>query len=277
MKSKKIFISFVLLTFISTFSNSSPSKSPMEAVNKCYLNQAGFYYDYIGHQDTTYIIANIAGQDTKNTLALSYFSQYPDADKKFDAIVNAVKNKIPYANDKFTQDAVVKLHSLHGGDSTAIKNRRNNLEKLISGYLKNSDDTWKAGLLIHSFGDAYAHTKGNFGTTKEQAFGPDVGHLFHSIFGDDPDKVVRKANQDKYFAYIDRLFELLKTDYASQDRLNKFKNEISNSKCTTEECLEQEVFFRHGALNLNDFTSCMDENMKPLSKEQVQDVMDRIK
>ncbi|ENW81291.1 hypothetical protein F909_02582 [Acinetobacter sp. ANC 3929] len=61
MKSKKIFISFVLLTFISTFSNSSPSKSPMEAVNKCYLNQAGFYYDYIGHQDTTLIYAELSG------------------------------------------------------------------------------------------------------------------------------------------------------------------------------------------------------------------------
>ncbi|WP_151838132.1 hypothetical protein [Acinetobacter sp. TUM15521] len=276
MKSKKIFIGIVLLACFGTYSNASPTMTPMEAVNKCTPSQNPLY-GHLGHQDTTYIIADIAGQSIKNTLALSYFSQYPDADKKFDAIVNAVKNKIPYANDKFTQDAVVKLHSLHGGDSDAIKNRRDNLENLISEYLKNSNDIWKAGLLIHSFGDSYAHTMGKFGTTKEHAFGPEVGHLFHSIIGDDPDKVARKENQEKYFAYVDRLYDLLKTADASQKRLDNFKNEIRNSKCDTDDCLEREVFFKQGNVDLSKYTSCMDTNMKPLSKEQVQDIMDKIK
>ncbi|MCI3879567.1 hypothetical protein [Acinetobacter higginsii] len=274
MKIEKIF--FVLLFgFCSTFSYAKPTLSPTDAAKTC-SPTLDVFYNPTGHLATTYLISKYAGQDLKNSLTLSYFSQYPDEDKDYDAIVNAVKNKIPFANDDFTLAVVTKLHSLHGGGSGQVKERRLALEAAIKKNLENPNDMWKAGLLIHAFGDSYAHTLNAFESDKEEAFKPEVGHLFHSIIGEDPDQITRKENQKKYLAYVDKLFGLLKTDRADQAALDSFKLKVENSSCEDDFCLKNEIL-NGDKLLINNFQMCMKIKMKPLTREQVQSVMDEIK
>lgn len=252
------------------------SLTPNEAISHCLSQPDEKLFALPGHLATTYVIAYIAGQGISNTLILAYFSQYPDENKQLDAIVNAIKNKTPLTKDKYTQDAVTKLHSLHGGNLNAIKLRRDSIYNAISSNLKQSNNFWKAGVLIHAYGDAFAHTK-NFGSESEVAYGPTIGHLIHSIIGEDPDQITYKENKQKYLAYVDKLYALLETKNANPKELQDFKESVIQNKCTNDKCFMDEVLTDFHSIRMNRFTYCMNNNMKPLSKKQVQEIMDQIK
>lgn len=253
--------------------------SPTEASKGCVaslLNQLDQRkFNIVGHAETTYVISDLAGQDIVNTHELTFFSQYPDANKELDAIVNAAKNKIPSESNKFTNDIVTKLHSLHGGGSEKIKQRRTEVENAIKNNLKKPEEIWKAGLLIHSLGDTYAHTHKKFWTNEEVAYGPATGHLADSIFGEDPDLITSPKTKVKYLAYIDNLFSILKTDKADILRFEDLKTKVKNTKCKNDTCFSKEVLKFDN--RMNSFNNCMNIFMKPLTRPQVQEVMDQIK
>lgn len=271
------FLLMCLLPLISTFANCG-DLSPSESAKKCSygsLDPQPFFGPF-GHSNTTYKVAEMARRFSGDFYTLSYFSQYPDEDKEYDAIVNSIKNKIPLLGNEFTGDVVKKLHSLHGGDHNFIQNRRKSLEYAIRTNLKNPNDAWKAGLLIHAYGDTFAHTKGKYGSEDEKAFGPAVGHLFHSIFVEDPDQVTKDKGKEKYLAYVDHLFDVLKSDSADENSFLKFKNKIKDTSCTNDNCLKFEVLETRNIKNIDKFNRCMSTNMKPLTVEQVQEVLDKI-
>lgn len=253
----------------------SPTKASEDCIGSLWNRLDGQMFNIVGHAETTYVISVLAGQDIVNTHELTYFSQYPDANKELDAIVNAVKNKIPSESNKFTQDIVTKLHSLHGGDSEKIKQRRTEVENGIKNNLKKTDDVWKAGLLIHTLGDTYAHTYKKFWTNDEVAYGPATGHLGDSIFGEDPDSVTSPKTKVKYLAYIDNLFAILKTDKADVKRFKDFKTKVKNTKCKDDICFSNEVLEFNNKMDRYD--RCMNKFMTPLTRPQVQEVMDQIK
>ncbi|MCH7334690.1 hypothetical protein [Acinetobacter modestus] len=250
--------------------------SPRDAIKVCSKeSEKKPYFTETGHLNTTYKIATIAGRpfDAK---ALAYFSQYPDEDKEFDAIRNAIKNKIPFISDDLSQAAVRKLHSLHGGDQDIILARRKSLELAIQRNLESSSNIWKAGLLIHAYGDTFAHTKGKFGSQDEKAFGPFSGHLFHSIFQDDPDNILVGDARVKYTAFVKDLFNVLKTNDADKNALQDYITKAENTNCKTDSCFKREVLGVQEFLGFSKFNSCMDANMKPLSNNQVLDVLNQI-
>lgn len=256
----------------------SEDLGPYAAARKCtYVAlEPGTYFEIFGHSNTTYKVSNLAGLSKADVFTLSYFSQYPDEDKTLDAIVNSIKNKIPFVSNQFTNDAVRKLHSLHGGDLTAINDRRRSLEVAIKTNLQKPKDVWKAGLLIHAYGDTFAHTKGGYASSDEKAFGPAVGHLFHSILGENPDQVTKDINKVKYLAYVNSLFNLLRVEDARINDFDQFINIVKNTTCTDDNCLKFEVLKMKDFKQILKFDSCMNANMKRLSKEEVQEVMDQI-
>lgn len=250
--------------------------SPVKATDVCMQRLSNKFNEY-GHSYTTFMIADLAGRSEKETLALTYFSQYPDEDKEYDAIVNAIKNKIPFLGGEFSRDAVRKLHSLHGGGRAIIDGRRKSLENAITVNLKNQNDLWKAGLLIHAYADTYAHTEGKYGAKDEEAFGPFAGHAFHSIFGKDPDKFTDKNNIPKYSAYVDHLFKLLKTNKADEKSFVNYKKLIDNNDCKSDECFMNKALPVTDLKKIKMFKYCMDTNMRSLTKNEVQGVLNQIK
>lgn len=265
-----------LLTLTSISLYADQKVGPVKAINEC-MGQLNIKYGPDGHFYTTYKIAKLAGMNDKDVLALTYFSQYPDEDKSYDAIVNAFKNKIPFVGDQFSKDAVKKLHSLHGGGRSIIDARRNSLEKAISTNIKNQDNIWKAGLLIHAYADTYAHTKGDFNSQSEKAFGPAFGHAFHTLTGNDPDEFTNKANTPKYLAYVDNLFKVLKTKNANDKAFIDYKHIINNNKCGDDSCFTGKVLTKMELEEAEKFKTCMDSNMRSLTKNEVQGVLNQIK
>lgn len=265
-----------IFLLISTSLYADQKLSPVKATDVCMLRLSDKYTKY-GHSYTTFKIAELAGRNEKDKLILTYFSQYPDEDKEYDAIVNAIKNKIPFLGGEFSRDAVRKLHSLHGGGRAIIDGRRKSLENAITVNLKNQNDLWKAGLLIHAYADTYAHTDGKYGAKDEKAFGPFAGHAFHSIFGTDPDKFTNKDNIPKYSAYVDHLFNLLKTSDADEKGFLNYKTLINNNDCKSDQCFMNKALPKTSIEKITLFKDCMDENMRSLTKKEVQGVLNQIK
>lgn len=110
-----------------------------------------------GHLDTPYAIALLAGRSEKEAQLISYYSEYPDEFKEFNAT-----GQFTTLNFKWRKLIYTKLHSLYSGDHYAIVKRRYSIGGAIEESLKNRTEIWKTGILIHSLGDSYAHTKGKY-------------------------------------------------------------------------------------------------------------------
>lgn len=79
----------------------------------------------------------------------------------------------------FRHRVVDGLHSLHGGDAKKVDVRRERPKKIIDAAQPNSEvPDWQLGLLIHAFGDSYAHVQGLLPV--DRPFDP-------SLTGDSPD------------------------------------------------------------------------------------------
>jgi len=154
-------------------------------------------YEEDGHRYTTFVVARLAGWDVAPALELSWGSQFPDKRLRLEAIPAAFR----YLWDNQAPLIMEVLHSLHGGDQAAVTKRRQALRNLIKTYVSQWAP-WEVGIMIHAFGDSYAHTKGQPG--HEKAYPSPTGHLPD---GHDPDSVV--LHPQKYLTYVEDLYACL--------------------------------------------------------------------
>lgn len=157
-------------------------------------------YAKSGHQYTTYIVARQAGMNWARAHKVAFYSQFPDDVSKYDAIYVAVFSLF---NLDYRKRIMALLHSLHGGNADAVRQRQDDLEALIiEGVVNDSLEDYQLGLLIHAFADSFAHTKVSNGEL--EAFGYVYGHLFH---WKTPDLI--SSDPDKYKNYTCRLYKAL--------------------------------------------------------------------
>lgn len=155
-------------------------------------------YEVDGHLYTTYAVAVLAGQPVASALELAWGSQIPDANSRYTAVRAAWR---ALWSDHH-RSLMTTLHSLHGGDHEAVRRRREDLATLVAEAVRGGDPMWRAGLMIHAFGDSYAHTHGI--GTEEEAYGVPSGHVHD---GHTPDKIGNFP--DKYLDYIAQLYRAL--------------------------------------------------------------------
>ena len=213
-------------------------KEPLRAAEAC-APVAGIKFMEDGHLYTTYSIAGIAGYDIQRQLTLSYYSQYPDIDPDYDAVSATVRYlPVPWYwswHDKINGI----LHSLHGGNQSEIDQRRAAIKRALANSLKDPNLDWLSGLLIHAYGDAYAHTCGEYGSGHEKAFGPWFGHGLQTFLGKDPDGIKNPTTEAKYLAYVDELYRTLRTqpdDAQPNDDLERFKANVRMISCEPGKC-----------------------------------------
>jgi len=189
--------------------------------------QLGIQYEIDGHLYTTFAVAVLAGLPVPRALELAWGSQVPDANRRYTAVHAAWT----VLWNEFSESIMETLHSLHGGDTHAVAKRRDQLEALIVEALARGEPDWKVGLMIHAFGDSYAHTHTKHG--REEAYGTPIGHGHD---GHTPDTIGRFP--EKYLAYVvhlyralggagdararlDRLFDIVGQDGASDGRITR--------------------------------------------------------
>lgn len=150
-----------------------------------------------GHLYTTFIVATLAGLPVDRATELCWGSQVPDERKDFDAVWAAIPTIF---GSRFHRNLMSTLHSLHGGDEEAVKKRRADLQALIRRLIdSHAAPDWQVGLIIHAFGDSYAHTVEEAG--KIRAYGYPLGHALH---GHGPDVIAN--DRQKYLEYASALY-----------------------------------------------------------------------
>lgn len=201
-------------------------------------------FNYDGHMYTTFLVGSFADLPTQKLYILTYYSQLPDMDCRFDAThVSIVDLFLPWRWG-WRRDITEELHSLHGGDDQSVKHRREALGKLIREKLLNGDDESlkEAGLLIHAFGDSYAHTEGKFNSGHEQAYGTLYGHL---LAGHHPDEIAHPDVFQKYEGYVHQLFSCLnldpKNEIKGQQYLEAYLCSLSHYVCANEKVCDDDV------------------------------------
>ncbi|QNH12693.1 hypothetical protein [Xanthomonas sp. SI] len=152
-------------------------------------------YNEDGHRYTTFVVARLAGWDVSEALELSWGSQLPDV---YDDL-KAVDRALDWFEGEEPKRIMRVLHSLHGGD---VQKRRTGLKTYISEMLASKQAEWKVGVVIHAFGDSYAHTREENG--KEVAYGAPFGHL---LDGHRPDHV--PLFPEKFKLYVSDLYGVL--------------------------------------------------------------------
>jgi RHS repeat-associated protein len=171
-------------------------------------------YGPAGHYYTTYLVARAAGLSPDQAFRLAYWSQYPDLNKGYNAI-----GRITNPSDVGLSDVQELLHSLTGGDAAKL---RNYLNCLIKHGDLSSDDINALGILIHPYGDTYAHAYPDpnqwLGTPrqripnpywyrgKETLYQSPIGHF---LAGHNPDYIA--SDPMKYGNYIDQLYSALQS------------------------------------------------------------------
>lgn len=232
-------------------------------------------YGIDGHQWLTLRVAMAATDDFTLSHGLAYYAQYPDIDSSYNAIYLAPKIHLPD-----WQEAIMgNLHSLHGGGYCEVYQRRRALQALIDqSFNEKKTDVVKIGLLIHAFGDSYAHTRGDFGSEGESAYGKPFGHLIDSILGNDPDKI--KNAPLKARAYAKKLFSVLSSESTENSIvIDMILEDISN--CRSNTCGLIDDFYsaedeEDSHEKLAEFTECMNSRSKKISKEKVLDLVHMI-
>ncbi|MDO3663401.1 DUF6765 family protein [Acinetobacter higginsii] len=229
-----------------------------------------------GHLYSTYKVARLAGFEAQDAVVLAYFSQYPDIDEEFNAV-----NQFPKILSGKRSFVMEKLHSLHGGDATEVRQRRLKLRLLIEQHLS-SGEFWKAGVLIHSLGDSYAHTKGTFGTSDEEAYGPLIGHGLPSIgdkipgFNLDPDDLDRKVVREKYIAYINDLFEIMDRGNGDKVGFEDFVKNINVDQCVGKMCTTFKVLGPDDEALVDRFIKCMNMSLKSIDEDEMKQLYEQI-
>lgn len=250
---------------------------PVQASAKC-LGEIPPPFLPDGHLYTTLSIASIAGLPDERQLALAYFSQYPDLDHDYEAVPVSVKYLFLPHKWNWRNDIAGKLHSLHGGDKAAIDARREEIRTALSNVLVDPAKDWMAGLLIHALGDTYAHTKNNFGSPDEKAYGVWIGHALPTLFCTSPDDIKVPQNESKYLGYITDLYKVFGGRAATDPEFQNFYKFVDQLECKGGQCPNFHALY-HGqadtqSARIDQFESCMNNNMRQLTVAEVQSVMD---
>lgn len=180
-----------------------------------------------GHFYTVAYISSLAKVEPQRAERLTCFAQAPDAIRKYNAVPVAFW-VIDWSYRTMIMDT---LHSLHGGDHSAVETRREKLEALIQASYRTGKPDWQTGFMIHALGDSYAHVHGDL--ERPQAYGPLVGHGFAT---EDPDKIYVGKNYKKYNAYAFALYRALSNpeDQSGKPYLEIFaknlEETVSNNK-----------------------------------------------
>lgn len=257
------------------------SLEPRIAADNCYKElPAPFTSD--GHIYTTLTVTELAGLDDKRQINISFFSQYPDIDLDYEATPVAIKYLLPPRNLQWRNDVTGKQHSLHGGGRSGIDERRKSLRQAISTVINDESKDWMSGLLIHAFGDTYAHTAGKFGSDEEKAYGVWIGHALPTLFLQSPDKIkLNPNNTAKYLGYVDDLYRTLKTNDSMDWKLTKYKTSVESLDCSGKKCANfHTVIYKEPSeqdKRVDSFTACMKKSMRQLTVPEVQSVMDMMK
>lgn len=152
-----------------------------------------------GHQDTTYIVAVLAGRTPADAARLAFYNQAADdVWLRFSAPPVTFWGSVTDLG--YRHRIIGVLHSLHGGDANDVARRRAALSAAIRDASPSDPDYfWTTGLTIHALGDAFAHTRPD-----GSAYGELYGHAFD---GHAPDTIGLRP--DLYIAYIETLFDAL--------------------------------------------------------------------
>ena len=206
-------------------------------------------YNEDGHFWTTYMVAMATGNFTpQQAYTLAYYSQLPDQWGMYDATTQWWSAAAPLNSGRYWEYGVnYYLHTLTGGDQTMALKNQQALQSLVA---KGSLQPWQRGILIHAFGDSFAHVDKNTG----EPFGWPPGH---ALMGHLPDFI--GYNFHAYSTYVEQLYtalqgptyennaaitEILNTafhlKYSSRDYAFPEADEFSNAK--TMEALARKSF-----------------------------------
>jgi len=159
-----------------------PSRDPMEELGGGNLfsivrNDLQNSFDILGlygpggHFYTVYAVAIAKGYTPQQAYGLAYFAQLPDQvgeDSAWDGPGQWTSEMA--LENKWLRDIQEEIHSLHGGDAVA---RRNCLRSLVSDPTISLIDK---GIIIHAFGDSYAHSFTDAKTGQSLAYSFPFGH-----------------------------------------------------------------------------------------------------
>lgn len=158
-----------------------------------------------GHQYTTFIVARLAGWDVEPAVELCWGSQIPDETKWFTAVWGAVPTVF---GSRYHRSLMTTLHSLHGGSAKAVMRRQGDLQDLVTRqHASKAMQPWQIGLIIHAFGDSFAHVRDD-----GRAFGYPLGH---ALAGHGPDTI--STHKDAYIPYVKALFASLAGKPANEE------------------------------------------------------------
>jgi hypothetical protein len=240
-------------------------------------------WDIKGHLYTAGLLTLLGDTPSERRFALSYYSQYPDLDSDYEAVPVAIKYLLVPTQYDWRNDITGVLHSLHGGRSPATEQRRSRIREALDTTLQDKSKDWLSGLLIHAWGDSYAHTRNDFGTESERAYGPWVGHLLPSLVGNSPDDVKDERRKRKYIEYANALYRAIpKGDSANDAAFNAYLNDIAERDCAKHECPvfqpPTETPREPGPLEseMRRLKDCMDENARALTRTEIQQAIDLI-
>jgi hypothetical protein len=255
----------------------------MRAAEKC-ANEPSIQLLEDGHLYTTYSIAKIAGYTDQRLLTLTYYSQYPDVDEEYDAAKGSVRYFFVPWYWAWHNKINGILHSLHGGDQSTIDQRRTAIKTALATSIKDPDQDWLSGLLIHAYGDAYVHTRGEYGSGHEKAYGVWFGHAWENMIGSTPDGIKNSVTEPKYLAYVNELYHTLSVQSVPSlpnlRLLEEFKEKVKQMSCGPGECpILQAVPNSDSAANMDriaNFADCM-KKARRLKPSEVEVAMSRIK
>src|SRR5262245_14589668 len=117
------------------------------------------------------------------------------------------RSHVPFSRTsmKWARKVFELLHSLTGKLSGP---RRTCLAELLKDMMKDPTVTdIERGLLIHAYGDAFAHTTTDFGGGPDRAMGWPLGHGAWNVTGQSPDQI--RNNPDRYNAFAGNLYHIL--------------------------------------------------------------------
>jgi hypothetical protein len=246
---------------------------------------ASIRFNKDGHQFTTALIAIFAGLPDTNVYALTYYSQVPDLECRFNATFVCIWDTFIPWRWGWRSDITQALHSLHGGNNAEVQFRRLYLGELIRQKVRlgTPQSLMEAGLMIHSMGDSYSHTSGKYKSGNEEAFGPLYGHLFK---GHSPDEIAQPEVFPRYADYVNHLFNVLGGKDAGRPQLDDYTNRLAKLVWNpTNECFStanKRMVDAIKSISTNtpgwswDGYNAFLQKTEPLTRAQVQKVMDEI-
>jgi hypothetical protein len=255
-------------------------KEPFEAASIC-IEDMPVEFVYDGHIYTTLALTHISGYSDKRQLMLSYYSQYPDIDIDYEAVPVSLKYLFLPWKWEWRNDITGGLHSLHGGNRVEINNRRTNIRNAVSQTLPYEKYDWLTGLIIHAYGDAYAHTKNTYNSPSESAYNVWIGHAIPSLLRNSPDKIKKSLNEPKYLGYINDFYSSIQQSSDTDAEFLKFHDFVDNLECKGHHCPDFHALYNSELPSkesrINKFTVCMNKTARQLSVNEVQHAIDLIK